>query len=49
MHDARVDKGMYGLPQAGKVASDHLIPRLKEAGYEETGRTQGDNYFILRV
>jgi hypothetical protein len=22
----QVDKGMYGLPQAGKVASDHLIP-----------------------
>jgi Reverse transcriptase (RNA-dependent DNA polymerase) len=38
---ARVDKGMYGLPQAGKVASDYLIPRLKAAGYEETGRVPG--------
>jgi hypothetical protein len=38
---ARVDKGMYGLPQAGKVASDFLIPRLKEAGYIETGHTPG--------
>jgi Reverse transcriptase (RNA-dependent DNA polymerase) len=38
---ARVDKGMYGLPQAGKVASDYLIPRLKEAGYVETGHTPG--------
>ena len=32
---------MYSLPQAGKVASDHLIPRLLEAGYKETGRTPG--------
>jgi Reverse transcriptase (RNA-dependent DNA polymerase) len=38
---ARVDKGMYGLPQAGKVASDFLIPRLKAAGYIETGTTPG--------
>ena len=38
---ARVDKGMYGLPQAGKVASDYLIPRLKAAGYSETGHTPG--------
>jgi hypothetical protein len=38
---SRVDKGMYGLPQAGKVASDCLIPRLKAAGYEPTGRTPG--------
>jgi hypothetical protein len=38
---ARVDKGMYGLPQAGKVASNYLIPRLKAAGYEETGRVPG--------
>ena len=32
---------MYGLPQAGRVASDHLIPRLKAAGYQEAGRTPG--------
>jgi hypothetical protein len=38
---ARVDKGMYGLPQAGKVASDFLIPRLKEAGYVEAATTPG--------
>ena len=38
---ARVEKGMYGLPQAGKVASDALLPRLKAAGYEETGRIPG--------
>jgi hypothetical protein len=38
---AEVNKGMYGLPQAGKVASDALLPRLKAAGYIETGRTPG--------
>jgi Reverse transcriptase (RNA-dependent DNA polymerase) len=38
---ARVDKGMYGLPQAGKVASDHLLPRLHAAGYKPTGRIPG--------
>ena len=25
---ARVDKGMYGLPQADRVTNDHLVPRL---------------------
>lgn len=38
---ARVEKGMYGLPQAGKVASDTLLPRLLAAGYTETGRIPG--------
>ena len=32
---------MYGLPQAGRVASNVLIPRLEEAGYRPTGRTPG--------
>ena len=38
---AAVDKGMYGLPQAGRVASNVLIPRLEKAGYRPTGRTPG--------
>jgi hypothetical protein len=38
---AEVSKGMYGLPQAGRVASDTLIPRLQAAGYKPTGRTPG--------
>jgi hypothetical protein len=38
---AEVNKGMYGLPQAGKVASDFLLPRLAKAGYIEAGRTPG--------
>ena len=36
-----IDKGMYGLPQAGRVASDALIPRLKKQGYTETGIIPG--------
>ena len=32
---------MYGLPQAGKVANDQLLPRLAVAGYHETGVTPG--------
>ena len=32
---------MYGLPQAGRVSNDHLLPRLLAAGYTETGRTPG--------
>jgi hypothetical protein len=38
---ARVDKGMYGLPQAGKVGIDFLLPRLREAGYRPTGIVPG--------
>jgi hypothetical protein len=38
---ARVSKGMYGLPQAGKVASDILLPRLAKAGYLPAGRIPG--------
>ena len=38
---AEISKGMYGLPQAGKVASDFLIPRLAAAGYHETGVIPG--------
>ena len=36
-----VSKGMYGLPQAGRVASDELIPRLEAAGYMRTKTTPG--------
>jgi hypothetical protein len=32
---------MYGLPQAGKVASDVLLPHLHKAGYAPTGRIAG--------
>jgi hypothetical protein len=32
---------MYGLPQAGKVASDALLPHLRQAGYTKTGRIPG--------
>ena len=32
---------MYGLPQAGRVAYDHLVPRLLAAGYTKAGQTPG--------
>ena len=38
---AQVDKRLHGLPQAGRVASDHLIPHLTAARYKEAGRTPG--------
>ena len=36
-----VSKGMYGLPQAGRVANDTLIPRLEAAGYYQSNRVPG--------
>ena len=38
---AIVLKGMYGLPQAGRVASDHLLPRLSEDNFHPTGIVPG--------
>ena len=32
---------MYGLPQAGRVADDHLQPRLADADYNTTAITPG--------
>ena len=36
-----VSKGMYGLPQAGRIANDELLPRLAAGGYREAGHTPG--------
>lgn len=36
-----IQKGMYGLPQAGKIASDALIPVLNAAGYHQSQFTPG--------
>jgi hypothetical protein len=41
LYAEEVNKGMYGLPQAGKAASDFLLPRLAKAGYIEAGRNPG--------
>ena len=30
---ARVTKGMYGIPQAGKIAQDNLVKQLEPYGY----------------
>ena len=38
---ARVDKGMYGLPQAGKLANDDLLAFLRPHGYEPCPCTPG--------
>jgi hypothetical protein len=38
---ARVDKGMYGLPQAGMLANKLLKERLDKHGYFETTHTPG--------
>ena len=37
----RIDGGMYGLPQAGKIASDTLISRLRTTGYYPVQFTEG--------
>ena len=37
----KIVKGMYGLPQAGKIANDLLTKRLKAAGYHKCQFTPG--------
>jgi hypothetical protein len=37
----RIDKGMYGLPQAGRLANDLLIKRLAPYGYHPVEHTRG--------
>ncbi len=36
-----IRKGMYGLPQAGRIANDQLIPILAAAGYHQAEHTPG--------
>ncbi len=36
----RIDKGMYGLPHAGKIAQDRLINHLERHGFHQCKRTQ---------
>ena len=38
---AKVNKGMYGLPQAGKLAHDDLVQHLAQGGYYPTKYTPG--------
>ena len=38
---AKVNKGMYGLPQAGKLAHDDLVQHLARGGYYPTKFTPG--------
>jgi hypothetical protein len=36
-----INKGKYGLPQAGRLANDDLIIHLKNHGYQQCSRTPG--------
>jgi hypothetical protein len=37
----RIDKGMYGIPQAARLANDLLINRLAPHGYQPFEHTHG--------
>ena len=37
----QIEKGMYGLPQAGKIANDELQRHLLPFGYKPCPQTQG--------
>ena len=37
----RIEKGMYGLPQAGKLANELMIQRMQTAGYHPCQVTPG--------
>ena len=37
----RVEKGMYGLPQAGRIANQLLVKRMRKAGYHPCQFTPG--------
>jgi hypothetical protein len=52
----RVDKGIYGLPQAGRLAQERLLAHLASHGYHQTSNTSclfkhdsDDIYFTLVV
>jgi hypothetical protein len=36
-----IRKGMYGLPQAGKLANDELVPHLAQHGYHQSKHIPG--------
>lgn len=38
---AKIIRGMYGLPQAGRLAYEQLLPYLEKAGYIQAGTTPG--------
>ena len=38
---ARLDKGIYGLPQAGRLAREKLVGHLVKHGYHEAKDTPG--------
>jgi len=44
----RADKTIYGLPQAGRLASDELLPHLAKWGYHQMPHTHGLFYHETR-
>ena len=38
---AEISRGMYGLPQAGRISYDKLVIHLEKGGCIPTGRTPG--------
>jgi len=38
---AEISKGMYGLPQAGRLAYDQLVLNLERNGYRPCKTTRG--------
>jgi hypothetical protein len=34
-----INKGMYGLPQAGRIANNNLVPHLAAHGYHQCQHT----------
>ena len=38
---AEINKTMYGLPQAGKISNDKLVPILSKAGYHQSKHIPG--------
>ena len=40
-HHFEIGKGMYGIPEAGRLANDLLRERLKKHGYIEATQTPG--------
>jgi hypothetical protein len=39
--NVEIRKGMYGLPQAGRIANDQLLKYLSQDGYNQAANTPG--------
>lgn len=41
IYHVEISRGMYGLPQAGRIANDELVPFLHTHGFKQATRTHG--------